>query len=201
MKESVRMIVVLTVIAMVSGFWLAQVYYWTYDEIQRNKAQALAGSILEVLPGAVDFRVIEAGPVGSLADDPSSSQTRPGGDSEPLMLYQGIDDSGAPVGFAFVSEGVGYGGIVKIMVGVDQASGLISGLAVLEHSETPNLGSRIEEESFRKQFVGKGTADPIALGQDIDKISGATVSSRAVVEAVNRDLAGALEAYKEATKQ
>ena len=50
MKESVRMVVVLTVIAMASGFILAQVYHWTYPTIQRNRAQALAGSILAVLP-------------------------------------------------------------------------------------------------------------------------------------------------------
>lgn len=195
------MVVVLTVIAMASGFILAQVYHWTYPTIQRNRAQALAGSILAVLPGAVEFNVIEAHPAGGLEDDPTTLRSKPGSDSDPLLLYQGLDGNGNPVGFAFVSEGAGYGGIVRIMVGVGQTDRLISGVAILEHAETPNLGSKIEDESFRSQFVGKGIDDPIALGQDIDKISGATVSSRAVAEAVSRDLGSALQAYKEAANQ
>lgn len=194
------MIIVLTVIAMVSGFILGQVYNLTYPIIQRNRAQALAGSILAVLPGAVDFKVIEAWPIGGLEDDAASLKNRPDSETDPLMLYQGLDASGNPVGFAFVAEGVGYGGIIKVMVGVKQSNETISGVEVLEHTETPNLGSRIEEPGFRNQFVGKGTADPIALGQDIDKISGATVSSRAVTEAIRRDLGSALQAYKEAIK-
>ncbi|HHX02082.1 MAG TPA: FMN-binding protein [Firmicutes bacterium] len=198
MNESAKMIVVLTIIAMISGLLLAQVYHLTYDRIQLGKAQALRGSILAALPGAVDFRVIEAHPVGGLEDDRSTLRSKPGSDSDPLLLFQGLDENGDPVGFAYVCEGVGYGGIIKIMVGVNHTSELISGVAILEHVETPNIGSLIENESFRNQFVGKGTADPIALGQDIDRITGATVSSRAVTEAVNRDLSNALQAYKEA---
>lgn len=198
MKESVRMVVVLALVAIASAVVLSFVNNFTYEHIQSNRARVLHGSIFAVLPGAVDVKVIEAGPQNIFDDDRSTLRNKPDSDSDPLLLYQGLDEQGDPVGFAYVGEAAGYGGIVKIMVGVDHNTELISGLAVLEHAETPNLGSKIEDESFRKQFVGKGLNDPIAVGQDIDKITGATVSSVAVTEAVRADYALALEAYKEA---
>lgn len=200
MKASMRQVIVLTIIAAASALVLSMVYNFTYDPIQRNRAAALEGSILAVLPGAVDFNVIEAELTERIDDDRSTVRSTPSSDSGPLMLYQGLDESGKAVGFAFVGEGAGYGGIVKIMVGVDHNTELISGLEVLEHAETPNLGSKIEDASFRNQFIGKGLNDPLTVGQDIDKVSGATVSSNAVTAAIKGQYALALEAYKEAVK-
>ncbi|MDO8535857.1 MAG: RnfABCDGE type electron transport complex subunit G [Candidatus Omnitrophota bacterium] len=93
------------------------------------------------------------------------------------------------VGYCVRAVGNGYGGYMKIMAGVDP-NGTIEGVAVLEHNETPGLGAKINEikpgESepwFLKQFKGK-PARTIAVKKDIDAITGATISSKAVTNAI-----------------
>jgi len=200
MKESTKMVLVLTVIAMLSGAVLSLVYHLTYDRIQNNQARELYGSIFAVLPGAVDVKVIEAHGVSNVEDDRSTLSNKEDKDKKPLLLYEALAENGEPVGFAYVSEGAGFKGLIKVMIGIDHKTEKITGIKILEHSETPNIGTRVEDESFRNQFVGKTVSDPIAIGKDIDAVSGATVSSTAVTEAVRKDLAYALTAYKEARK-
>ena len=130
MKESVRMVVALALVAIASAVVLSFVNNFTYEHIQSNRARVLHGSIFAVLPGAVDVKVIEVGPQNIFDDDRSTLRNKPDSDSDPLLLYQGLDEQGDPVGFAYVGEAAGYGGIVKIMVGVDHNTELISGLAV-----------------------------------------------------------------------
>jgi electron transport complex protein RnfG len=82
----------------------------------------------------------------------------------------------------------GFGGDLKLMFGVDLRSGRQTGLEVVSHSETPGLGARIEEVSFRRQWQGLPTDKTVALtkdGGDIDGISGATTTSRAAVAGTN----------------
>jgi electron transport complex protein RnfG len=79
---------------------------------------------------------------------------------------------------------------------VAEASDEILNIKILEHTETPGLGSRIENDDFRQQFAGKSTQDPIAIGSDIDNISGATISARAVAEAVREGFQDAYAAYR-----
>ena len=86
----------------------------------------------------------------------------------------------------------GFGGDLTIMVGVDLAAGLMTGMEVVSHSETPGLGARISEISFRKQWQGLATDTPIALttaGGSIDSISGASTTSGAAVRGTNDALA------------
>lgn len=75
----------------------------------------------------------------------------------------------------------GYGGDIRMIVGVD-TEGTVTGVKIISHSETAGLGARVRESTFIDQFKGKTSA---ALGENIDAISGATVSSRAVTEGVN----------------
>jgi electron transport complex protein RnfG len=105
------------------------------------------------------------------------------------------------VGYCVKVVGSGYSGYIRIMAGVS-LNGTIQGVAVLEHSETPGLGARINEIRpgdsepwFLKQFRGK-IASAIAVRKDIDAITGATISSKAVTDAIRRtvsDLLGKLE--------
>lgn len=86
----------------------------------------------------------------------------------------------------------GFGGDLTIMVGVDLNAGLMTGMEVVSHSETPGLGARISEISFRKQWQGLPTDTPIALttaGGSIDSISGASTTSGAAVRGTNDALA------------
>ncbi|UNC91098.1 FMN-binding protein [Candidatus Contubernalis alkaliaceticus] len=81
------------------------------------------------------------------------------------------------------SRGPGYGGDVRVNVTADTEGNVIA-VEVTGHTETPGLGDKIEEQSWLAQFIGKGINDPISIGTDIDNISGATVSCRAVAAAV-----------------
>lgn len=197
MRESTKMILVLMVIAMLSGALLSQVFNLTYGPIQDNLARELHGSIFQVLPNAESVRVIEAH-AELFEDDSTTLRAVEDSDDEPLLLYQGIDANGDVAGFAYVSEEAGYGGLIKVMVGVDHETEAILGITIVEHVETPGIGTRAEEESFRNQFIDKTIDDPIVLGNDIDNISGATVTARAVTEAVRTDFEQAVQAYKEA---
>lgn len=101
--------------------------------------------------------------------------------------YAGYDAGGALVGKTGTIVTKGYGGEIEITVGVD-LSGAVTGVSVggSSFSETAGLGARSKEAWFGKQFVGRNT--PIALTKDggsIDAITSATITSRAVTNAVN----------------
>lgn len=89
----------------------------------------------------------------------------------------------------------GYSGLIKLMVGL-LPDGCIERIAVLEQKETPGLGTKIADEKFKHQFIGKDPAKYILKvkkdGGDVDAITAATISSRAYCEAVQR----ACDAFK-----
>ncbi len=89
------------------------------------------------------------------------------------------------LGYAFIAVGKGYGGDINILVGLEDQE-TIKGITVISHTETPGLGSLITEDFFTDQFT-LVTIDDVALRRDggnIDSITGATISARAVAEAV-----------------
>jgi len=106
-------------------------------------------------------------------------------DDEVYIIYK----DGEKAGYAFIASGSGYGGNIDILVGLDSGFG-IKGVSILSQIETPGVGSRITESSFTDQFKGLSASD-IALkseGGKIDAITGATISSRAVVKAIQKKM-------------
>jgi len=108
----------------------------------------------------------------------------------------------ALVGYCLKVTGSGYGGYMHIIVGID-TGGVIKGLRILQHMETPGLGSKINEirlgESepyFLKQFIGKN-ARTISVGNGIDAITGATISSKAVTDAINKTVTEFMEKMRQ----
>jgi electron transport complex protein RnfG len=93
-------------------------------------------------------------------------------------------------GLAIEAPGAGgYGGDVILMVAVDLVSNQMTGMEIIQHSETPGVGSRVEKAGFRNQWVGLSVSEPVTLrsqGGQIDAISGATYSSKAVVNGTNQ---------------
>jgi len=82
----------------------------------------------------------------------------------------------------------GYGGLIHILMGMD-LSGRLVGVKIEEHAETPFFVEGFKAPWFTQQFVGKGVGDPLEIGQDVDGLSGATLSSRAVVRGIRESLA------------
>ncbi|HOX25334.1 MAG TPA: FMN-binding protein [Candidatus Krumholzibacteria bacterium] len=112
---------------------------------------------------------------------------RAGGREYPVFY---LDDGGQVDRLAVEAAGRGgYGGDVVVMIGLDLARRTLIGVEIVSHHETPGVGARIERESFRAQWTGLALDEPVALrsaGGDLDAISGATFSSRAMVDGTNQ---------------
>lgn len=99
-----------------------------------------------------------------------------------------LDEAGNVIGHVVVNTAKGYGGDISVMTGVD-TDGKVTGVNILSHAETAGLGAKAAEQSFRDKFIG--LVQEITVSKDkagdnsIDAITGATITSRAVTQAVN----------------
>ncbi|HRT82997.1 MAG TPA: FMN-binding protein, partial [Oscillospiraceae bacterium] len=116
-------------------------------------------------------------------------------DGDEYDYFEGFDEQGNMVGYVFTTVVKGYGGEVKVMTGVD-GEGKVTGVEILQMTETPGLGMNAGNESFLSQFLGKSGNIKVSTGQGDDNsviaLTGATVTSSAVTGAVNK----ALKLYK-----
>ncbi len=95
------------------------------------------------------------------------------------------DQAGEMLGIMATVETVGYeGGLIYNLAVDDQ--GDIKGLVIVSHSETPGIGDVITTDEFQEQFIGKGFDDPIEDGEDVDSVSGATLSTGTMIVSVRR---------------
>jgi Na+-translocating ferredoxin:NAD+ oxidoreductase subunit G len=96
-----------------------------------------------------------------------------------------IYDDGNVIGYAYLAQGKGYGGTIEILVGLEDET-TIKGISIITHNESPGLGSRITEDSYLEQYNGLKIQDTdmSSNGGKIDAITGATISSTAVADAV-----------------
>lgn len=180
--KPLKMIVVLTLAGLVAGGFLTFVYEKTAPEIEKRRLEALREAIFVVLPQAVDYK-----------------ETQIQGET----FYQGIDKSGQEAGIAFPVKGPGFQGEIKMMVGITRDLSKLQNIYILESVETPGLGGKITGDDFQRQFKGLSIKDRIELikggrgrrveaaGEKatVDAITGATISSRAVVDMLNRKIA------------
>ena len=158
----------LFLLAAVAGLALGFTNAVTSGPIQQQQATAADEARRNVLPAADTFTQV----------------TMPKGLKD---AYAGYDAAGALVGKTGTIVTKGYGGEIEITVGVDQ-NGALTGISVggASFSETAGLGARSKEPWFAEQFIGKNA--PVSLkkdGGDIDAITSATITSRAVTKAVN----------------
>ncbi|MHC4617720.1 MAG: FMN-binding protein [Planctomycetota bacterium] len=108
-------------------------------------------------------------------------------------IYQAVDRGGRTVGFAFIAVGSGFADKIKLVIAVDAKCEKLLGYKVLASNETPGFGDKIKEDYLGDQFKGApaGTLELVKAGDDkkidseIVAISGATVSSEAVVKTFN----------------
>ena len=102
-----------------------------------------------------------------------------------------VQVGGAPAGYALKIVSSGSQGNIEMMVGVD-GEGTVTGVSIVKNSETSGIGSRVmeNENGVLDQFIGKSAADgTLAVGTNVDAISGATVSTKGVTAGVNAALA------------
>jgi electron transport complex protein RnfG len=182
------MMATLGIAGMCSGLLLVGIFLLTLPMIERNRAEALEAAIFEVLRGA-SARVAFVLREGVLARFDSPGGTLP----KEEAIYAGYDDAGELVGFAIPAEGPGFQDTIKLIYGYDPARSRVVGMQVLESRETPGLGDKImKDDTFLECFRDLAISPDVVATKkgrtqehEVDAISGATISSVAVVRIIN----------------
>ena len=176
---------ILFVIGFVCTLILTVCNYVTKDIIAQNAIKEENAAKKEVLTLATDFSEI------SVEDENIDA------------VYEGVAD-GKTVGYCVKVSPLGYGGEISMMVGVG-VDGKVSGVKIVDMSETPGLGARAKEPSFINAYSGKKDGikvikSGIPEDDEVSAISGATITSKAVTEGVNSALSAVSSLRKEGAK-
>ena len=174
MGKIVRLGVILLLLTAITGLILGVVYQVTSGPIAQTQHNQKMSALAATLPGATDFEAVDLV-----------------GDGSVITAINKGTAGGELVGYNFSVSPRGYAGPISLIVGISK-EGTVRGAQILIHSETPGLGARASEPAFIDQFkdrsvasfrvVKSGASDP----QDIQAISGATITSAAVAQGVNQ---------------
>ena len=183
----------LTLITLVAGVALGGVYEITKDPIAKQEAQAKAEAYEQVFTDAAAFEAVEM-------DDTLTKTIRDQLDQEGYKaqsieeVMRAEDQSGETLGYAFtVVTSEGYCGDIQFSMGV-QNDGTLNGISILSIGETAGLGMNADTPAFKDQFVGKQveklqyTKNGATQDDEINAISGATVTTNAMTNGVNAGL-------------
>ncbi len=173
----VNMVLALFVITLVSAASLGGVFELTKGPIAKSKEKKLNDAIIKVVP--------------EYDNSPGEEmyEIKPEDGAEMLQCFPAKKD-GKLVGTAIKTyTNSGFSGLIRVMVGL-KPDGTINQVSVLEHKETPGLGTKMSDASFKNQFVNKNPESfKVSVtkdGGEIDAITAATISSRAFCDAVVR---------------
>ena len=172
-----NMTVVLVIVCALSALILAYVHNKTEAPIKAVKDNLVLRAITEIVPPGFD-------------NNPFAERTYiTTSDNKRLMMYP-IRRDGKIIALAIKSyTNRGFGGKMEIMVGFT-LDGCVSGYKLIDHKETPGLGTKVKDDAFAGQFKGMNPARVDFRvkkdGGDIDAVTAATISSRAVIDAIQR---------------
>ena len=159
MREMLKFGFILGIICIVAAGLLAGVDILTKPKILAQEKLEEELSLKAIFPSAHHFKEVK--------------------ENEGIIYYKAIDNDGKFIGVAFKASQKGYAGEIKTLAGMLK-NGEITAIKVLSHNETPGLGSRITAASFTGQFKGKSDLSKV------EAITGATVSSKAVINSVKK---------------
>lgn len=174
MRDILKLGFVLFLVCLGAALCLSLTYVFTQGRVEARALSEIEESLKEVMPDAQGGfeKIIK-------------------GDFEYYKAYK--DEQRKDIsGYVIIATGKGYGGSVATMAGVD-TRGVIKSIKILEQKETPGLGAKISKESFKSQFSGQDGRRIKVMA-----ISGATISSRAVTESVNKTVERLFEILGEA---
>lgn len=182
----IRLVVTLGLTGLFSGLVLVSVFLATQPLIKKNQEEALEAAIYNVLPGA-ETRKIFVEKDGKLEEVEAAEGV--------AAIYAGYDGSGKLVGYGIPASGSGFQDTISLIYGYDPFEEKVIGMQVLESRETPGLGDKIiKDQDFLDNFSAL-EIDPIieavasgtkSAANEVDSISGATISSKAVVNIINQ---------------
>mgnify|MGYP004506649355 CR=1 FL=1 len=182
----IKTAVILFLITGIAALILAVVNNFTAPIIAENSAKKQAAAMQNVLKDA-EFSEEN---LAENVDDPEISE-----------IYKAQKD-GSAAGYVVMVNPNGYNGAISMVVGID-AEGKVSGIDIISQSETAGLGANCVKDEFKDQFVGKSGEISVVKNDpkdnEIDAITSATITSKAVTSGVNKALAAA-EKLEEAGK-
>ncbi|MCB0832825.1 MAG: FMN-binding protein [Bacteroidetes bacterium] len=192
--SSLRLIATLGIAGLLAGIVLVGAYVFTLPIIERNKEEALQEAIYHVLPGCSKYEALFLKD-GQLVKP--EKNTEAGSQHSVKRIFLGYNEKGAVVGFAIPASGPGFQDLIKLIYGFGPKADVIIGFEVLESKETPGLGDKIVKD---QHFIGNFSAlsvEPSLEGtpkgsktkpNQIETITGATISSKAVIKALQVSL-------------
>lgn len=169
-----------------AGLLIVLAYQWTLPAVEANRAARLDAAVRQVLLGIDRYDTL-------YLSNGTLTTSLPAGLKENAAekVYAGFDASGHRVGFAIRTAPPGFADAIDMLVGFDPAKRQTIGLAILSSRETPGLGDKILAESWLSQFrealaplVGV-KAGAKAKKNEVEMITGATISSRAIIGGIN----------------
>ncbi len=178
-RLSPKIIVPVFIIATVAGLALASVNKLTEEPIKAAIKKELQNALAQVMPGF---------------DNDPTTENQPTKEKEAKLTIYHTKKAGKLIGFAVESTVyTGFSGELGVIFGIDN-EGFISKVKILKTMETPGLGTKASEPAFINQFVNKSLKSfnfkVKKDGGDVDAITGATITSRAVTLAVRRGIEG-----------
>ena len=183
--SSLRMVATLGAAGALAGLLIVSVFTLTLRPIEAHKAEVLRRAINEVLHDPARYETLYVTPQGVFDSPPADGAEQ---------SYVGSNSDGETTGVAIKAAAAGFQDVITLLYGFDPGTGQLVGMKILDNRETPGLGDKIEKDlAFVAQFqqvtpplvaVKRATGAP----GEIDAISGATISSRAVVRIINRSL-------------
>ena len=185
MNKIIKNAIILTVITLVAGLGLGFVYEITKEPIAQANESAKKEAWQSVFPEA-SLEDFESMDIDQDVADQVIADLGVKGTVDEVCSVKGGEE-----GYVITTtDGEGYGGNIQITVGIT-ADGTVSGISFLSISETAGLGMNAKEASFRDQYKDKAVehfnltkSDPTAE-EDVQAVSGATITSTAMTNAVN----------------
>ena len=190
-RESIKNTFSLMLITLIAGLLLGLVYEVTKEPIANEKQRAKEEAYKAVFADAQSFD-------DSLNIDEYVSEDYVNGSYEYDVNFNEIvaalDGSGQVIGYVLIiTDHEGYGGDIQFAMGV-RNDGTLNGISFLSIGETAGLGMKATEDSFKNQFSGKNvskfsyTKNGASADDEIDALSGATITTNAVTNGVNAGL-------------
>jgi len=180
-----KMLFVLGLAGLLSGLLIVTVYEFTLPRVEANRARALREAVFKVVPGSSALQRLEQRD-GKLVAVPQDSDGR--------AIYGAYDDGGKFLGYAIPAQGVGFQDVIRLIFGFDPSKRHVVGMEILESKETPGLGDKIFKDApFQENFRALEVSPEIvhvkhgtkSAAYEVDGITGATISGKAVVKILN----------------
>ncbi len=187
MNLTAKMLITLSIIGIASGGLLSKISNWAAPKIEMHKKADTEKAIFNVLPEGIKYERLS---------------------SVDFECYKVLGESDSIIGFALPYEGNGFQGKIRLMTGLKSNLEQITAIEILDQIETPGLGTKITEQPFRDQFNELKTVPkvewvkgaPPSKPNEIQAITGATISCKAVVAIINEGLKKLREAKADGEK-